>query len=302
MNQPAENPAPKALALVIKSAPFQADLKAQLPPGVPVDRFTATVLAALRHNPDLLEVDRNSFYNAVLKAAAEGLLPDGTEGVINIYNVKVARNPDRWEKRAQWQRMVGGIIKQYAKAGINAYAVSVYERDNVRAWFDGNGQHIEISPMLFGERGPRIGAVAVAKMPDGTIRFEAMNLDDLKKVREASKSKDSGPWVSWPDRMEQKAALHRLRKRVAILDPDAEELLKKLDDEFEDDAPAGQRVPDVSTGNGQRPVALQKALDAPSQAGVELPAATMSRQSEPELVEREPGSDDDMAPRAGDIF
>lgn len=280
MNQPAERVA-TPLAQVIKAPAFQADLKAQLPPDMSADRFTATLLAALRHNPALLDVDRPSFYNAVLKAAAEGLLPDGVEGVINIYNAKVSKNPDRWEKQAQWQRMVGGIIKQYAKAKINAYAVSIYANDNINAWLDGDGQHIEIKPMLFGERGDRIGAVAVAKMPDGTVRFEAMNIEDLAKVRNASKSKDSGPWVAWPDRMEQKAALHRLRKRVAILDPVAEELLQKLDDEFEDEPlTPTERAPDISTAN-QRPAALQKALDSPAKPGTELPPSRVDPQREP---------------------
>lgn len=276
------------LQSVIRSERFQADVAAQLTGSdVEIDKFTATVLAAIRHNPKILEAERNSVYNAILEAAADGLMPDGDDGVINIYNTRVSRNPDRWESRAQWQRMVGGIIKLCAKANVNIYAVSIYsnevEKGNLKVWNDTEGQHVVHEPILFGDRGERVGALAVARLADGQCRFEAMNVDDLKKARAASKSPESGPWKEWPERMEQKSAMHRLVKRIAFIDPNIAARLRKLNEEFaEDPLPPETSTINVAT---KRPTALQKALDAPPVVGTELPGQRApKREQEPEFI------------------
>jgi recombination protein RecT len=251
------------LAQVLRSDNFQSALADQLKgTAVTPQKFTATTIAAVRQNLKLLNVDRNSLYNAINKAASEGLLPDGNDGVINVYSTKVNGN---YVDKAQWQRMVGGLIKMFARAEINAYVVSVYQNDKVEVWNDGDGQHIRHEPVVFGVRGDRIGALAVAKMPNGSVRFEAMNVEDLRKASAASKSKDkegnpTGPWATWPERMEQKSCLHRLSRRVAILDPIAEAALRKINDEFEDDDDAPPAAPSVSVA-ATRPTALVAALE-----------------------------------------
>ncbi len=258
------------LAGVLRSENFQSALADQLKgTAVTPQKFTATTIAAVRQNPKLLNVDRNSLYNAINKAASEGLTPDGNDGVINIYSTKQG---DKYIDKAQWQRMVGGIIKMFARADINAYVVSVYQNEKVEVWNDGDGQHVRHEPIVFGDRGERIGALAVAKMSNGMVRFEAMNVEDLKKARAASKSKDkngdpTGPWLTWPERMEQKSCLHRLSRRVAILDPQAEAALRKINDEFDEE--------EVTTSNvsvaANRPQALQAALEHDAGQSTPLP-------------------------------
>lgn len=258
----------REISTALRSEKMQQQIKASLPSSVSIDRFTATTITAINHNPDLLGADRQSLYNAVVKAAQDGLLPDGQDAVLNIYNTKVSKNPDRYEKRVQYQRMVGGIIKQFAKAGIAVFANSVYANDQFDYYLDDNGQHIKHVPTQFGkDKGDRIGAYAVAKMPDGTVCIQTMDNAELERARAASKSSDSGPWKAWPERMEQKSCLHRLRKRVAVLDEQAAAALNRIDDEFEDETtatPAGapsapqQEVP---TAQSQRPAALQAVID-----------------------------------------
>lgn len=260
----------------LRTPAMQQQIASSLPPSVSVDRFTATTITAINHNPDLLGADRQSLYNAVVKAAQDGLLPDGVDGVLNIYNTKVGEN---WVKKVQWQRMVGGIIKQFGKAGINAYAVSVYANDKFEMWNDGDGQHVKHTPVVFGDRGDRIGALAVAKLANGRTVVESMNMDDLSRAQAASKSKDkqgnaTGPWRDWPERMEQKSVLHRLRKRVAVLDEAAAQELNKIDDEFEDEPAVPQSEPErqaVPTDATARPAALSAVLsqaDAPQQGDI----------------------------------
>lgn len=276
----------------LRSPTMQSAIQASLPPSVSLERFTAVTIAAVNHNPDLLAADRQSFYNAVIKSAQEGLLPDGQDAVLNIYNTNVAPKgqPARWVQKVQFQRMVQGVIKQFKKVGIDAYACCVYANETFRLWNDETGQHIVHEPKPFGDKGEMLGAYAVAPMP-GKCVIATMDLEAIEKARSSSKGGDgaNAPWSKWYDRMAEKSALHRLRKRVAILDEQAAKELGKIDDEFDDDPPPATEPPTqpVPTGNETRPKALQAIVDqAKPPAADEAPPA-------------QPG---DPGPQAGDII
>lgn len=220
---------------LLRSSRLQSQIKAALPKNVSLDRFTTTTQIAINHNLDLLKADQQSLFNAIVKCAADGLLPDGNDAVLNIYKTNTGtKEKPVWTPKVQYQRMVGGIIKQFTKAGINAYAVSVYQADKFKLWNDNDGQHVEHMPVTFGERGPMVGVLAVAKLQNELSVIETMNIDDVERARASSKSGESGPWKTWYDRMAQKSVLHRLRRRVAIVDDEAAAELNRIDDEFED--------------------------------------------------------------------
>jgi len=203
---------------VLESEEMRDKVEALLPPGVTYDRFTQTIIVALQHNPALLDADRQSLYNAISRCAADGLMPDGKDGALVIFNTNVG-NKDRpvWKKVVQWMPIVEGIIKQMGKAGIRCYAATVYEGEEFDIWYDDDGQHVVHRPKPFVTQGAALGVYACAKV-DGRTYIEALNKDDIATIRSSSKSGDSGPWLTWPDRMAQKSALHRLKKRVPILD------------------------------------------------------------------------------------
>lgn len=193
---------------------------------VSLDAFTEVAITAISQNPDLIDCDRNSLYNAVASCAKDGLLPDGKQAAIVAFNTKVRWRDESgswqetWVKKAQHMPMVEGIIHTFGKYGVKAYAVSVYENDEYDTWNDEHGQHVKHKPVKLGKpRGERVGALAVARDSDGQVWVEAMDQNDLEAPRRATKQKDQkgnliGPWRDTPDRMEQKSALHRLAKRV----------------------------------------------------------------------------------------
>lgn len=253
---------------------MQAKFKQVLPADVSLDRFTRVTLTAIQKNPAILDCDRTSFYNSCLDAANRGLMPDGKEGAIVAFRQKEGPS------KAQFMPMPEGIIKELAKAGVAAHAISVYEKDQVEIWNDDDGQHFKHVPKVFGDRGERIGAVAWAKAANGRTYVEAMNMDDLLRVAQVSRSKDRngnivGPWAQWPERMEQKSALHRLRKRIPIVGH--EDVVARLQEDEEAigaDLPvADANVPvepeaaraAAPTAQKPRPKGLQAALDAAKQ-------------------------------------
>jgi recombination protein RecT len=271
----AENPV-AIVCRAITTPDMQAKFKAVLPADVSLDRFTRVTLMAIQKNPAVLECDRSSLYNSCVDAAARGLMPDGKEGAIVSFRQKDG------PPKAQFMPMPEGIIKEMAKAGVKAHAVSVYEKDTVDVWNDDAGQHFSHRPVVFGSRGERIGAVAWATDRDGRTYVEAMNMEDLLRVAQSSRSKNKageivGPWAQWPERMEQKSALHRLRKRIAILG--AEDVVQRLQEDEEQDfepatAPAeAAPAPAAEAPAQKRPRGLQAVVEA---------AKAPIRQPEPE--------------------
>lgn len=230
MNQIATRTNVEQVCTTIAKPEFKARLAAALPPGVDVDRFQRVVLTAIQQNPKLADADRQSLYNSSLRAAADGLVPDGREGAFVEYNVKQGNG---WAKAIQWMPMVGGIIKRLATAGINIDAQLVYENDDFEQTLGDDAAIHHKAPKLGQPRGKEIGVYAIARLPNGMIMREVMDTEQVNQVRNASKSKDSGPWVSWWGEMARKTVIRRLAKRLPILDPKLAETIQR-DDELYD--------------------------------------------------------------------
>jgi recombination protein RecT len=242
----------------------QSTIVSLLPPDVDFDRFTQTTIVAIQHTPDVLNADRQSFYNAIARAASDGLMPDGREGAFVCFNVR--DNNEGVRRVVKWMPMVEGIIKQLGKAGITAYASSVYEKDEIEVWNDDNGQHVKHRPNPFKDRGPMIGAYAVAKVGERTF-VETLNRDQAELIRKSSRSGDSGPWRMWEDRMWQKSALHRIKKRVPILDPKIAEALR----DPEEDTDLGPALTVVETKQVVPAVVEDKPQPPPPPPGTRRP-------------------------------
>src|SRR4051794_157466 len=59
-----------------------ATLEDALPPTITPKRFVSVLMTALQNKPKLLECTFPSLWNACVRAAQDGLLPDGREGAI----------------------------------------------------------------------------------------------------------------------------------------------------------------------------------------------------------------------------
>ena len=116
MRMNAENPV-AIVCRAITTPDMQAKFKAVLPTDVSLDRFTRVTLMAIQKNPSV-ECDRTSLYNSCVDAAAR---PDaGRQGRRHRLVPAEGRPP-----KAQFMPMPEGIIKEMAKAGVKAHAVSV---------------------------------------------------------------------------------------------------------------------------------------------------------------------------------
>ena len=252
------------------------EFESVLPPQIPTDRFVRTAITSVGMNPDLLTTDRRSLLGACMKAAQDGLLPDGREAALVIFKGK-----------AQYMPMVAGLLKKARQSGqissISAHVV--YERDQ----FDyelGDNEHILHKPLITGERGKPVAVYAIARTTDGGAYREVMSVAQVEKVRAVSRtSRGDSPWNQWWDEMARKTVIRRLAKYL----PSSTDLDQVLGRENEPDGGPVQAVVvseepeavDIVT-NLNRQIAAQVVVDTPEPESGEDESPL-----QPEVVENE---------------
>ena len=241
----------------------QADIDAMLPRNIPLAKFQATAIAAVKQNPELLECTTRSLMSAITRSAQDGILPDGREGVINSYNTKVPKKgqPDRWEKQAQWNPMAHGLRKRARETdGILIDAQVIYQNDTF-TWEQGDRPLIGHIPAPLGTpRGDKIGAYAIFKREDGTILArEVMAKDEITKVREQSKAPDSLMWTKFEGEAWRKTVLRRGIKSVPVSE-ELESIVRRDDENFT----FVQNADVVSTGEAIPPRPKKSEFERPA--------------------------------------
>lgn len=238
--------------------------------GVDRARFIRTTLTAIQTNPSLVECDKGSLYNAVLRAAQDGLLPDGREGALVPFKGK-----------CQWMPMAYGIRKRLAKCKILVEAHVVYSNDEFQVSL-GDEPHIHHIPgPLDAVRGEMIGAYAIATTADGQKLREIMTKDQIEAVQKQSRAADSLMWTQFKSEAWRKTVLRRLAKAIPALDDSVDDMLKRDDEQYAfNEATDGAAMPETpkEAAKPKRSRALQTVVDAQPQ-----PTAT-----EPPIEDSEP--------------
>lgn len=208
------------------------DIKAMIQ-GMTVDQFFGLIKRACIANPDLLRADRLSLIQSALECANDGLKPDGREGAFVCFNTKVMEN-GKWIHivKVQWMPMIRGIIKKILNVGTvkSVKAEPIYSKDHFERWADDDGEHINFRPAR-GDRGEIESYFAAIWMKDSVVFVEEMTLEEIAKVKAASKAGDNekGPWMQWEGEMSKKTVIKRLAKRVP-LSSEVERLFERDDE------------------------------------------------------------------------
>lgn len=210
---------------------FQAKLEQALPPGVNIDRFTRVTLTALQQNPSIANGDRQSLYNAVVRCAQDGLLPDGKQAALVMFGGAV-----------QYMPMIGGLRNIAAKHGIAMATGVVHKNDTFEYELGIESRMVHKPAPLDQPRGDAIGAWAQARDADGNLYLEVMGREDIEKVRAVSRSKGNGPWVQQWGEMARKTVGRRLFKSLPItgLDERDARVIEAADADIDFDRDTGE--------------------------------------------------------------
>ena len=203
------SPIQKTQQLIAAKKP---ELAKMLPSHISVETMERAANNALMRNPDIAACDPVSVYDSVMRCAQDGLIPDGKEAAIVVYNSKQG-------KKAQYQPMIDGVLKRLRQSGLVEMisAKAVFEGDEFDYWFDEDGEHVRYRPDFTADGQRQFKLVfAYAKLKGGEMVVEVMNKAEVERVKSASKTGSSsyGPWAQWYDRMAVKSALHRLARRL----------------------------------------------------------------------------------------
>ncbi len=284
---------------------------AALPRHIPHERFARVIMTAVQRNPDLLAADRQSLWNSAMQAAADGLLPDGREGALVIYNTKEKQDGrDVWIKKVQWLPMIAGIRKKVRNSGeITDWTAQVVHAKDEFEYELGDDPFIKHKPKLEGDRGQVVAAYSVATLKGGEKSREVMTRAELDKVRAASKSPDTGPWKGWFEEMCRKTVAKRHAK-VLPMSTDLDDLIRR-DDELYDLKGASDRVaasPRLSLAGkldalAAMPDLEQGRLPAPDESGADRAKPTTGEADEisgrgPESASQEAGGTRGASPTA----
>lgn len=200
-----------------------------LPAHIPVARFERVVMTAIQNNLQLLDADRRELFNACVKAAQDGLLPDGREGAL------VCR-PSRNRMTVTWQPMIAGIRKKVRNSGeIATWDVqAVYENDKFEFEL-GDDPFIKHKPALK-DRGPLVAVYSVATLKSGEKSRDVMGVDDVFRIRDRSDAWRafkagkirSTPWSTDEAEMAKKTVARRHAK-VLPMSTDLDDLMRRDD-------------------------------------------------------------------------
>ncbi len=220
---------------------FEKELKAReesivglLPQHVSRQRFINSSIAAVKQTPDLLTATPRSLFAAIAKSAQDGLLPDGREGTITLYNEK--QKNGSYQKVAQWNPMTHGLRKRARELdGILINAQVVHENDQFSRE-EGDDPKIVHTPAQLGQdRGKMIGAYAIFRQGELILHREVMDASQIEAVRSQSKMPDSLMWKKFTQEAWRKTVIRRGIKSVPVSEK-LEAIARRDDDLFNFDA------------------------------------------------------------------
>jgi recombination protein RecT len=276
---------------------MEEQFKFALPAHIPPARFIRVVMTSVQNNLRLLKCDRGSLFNACMKCAQDGLLPDGREAAI----VPFADDPDGGGSKsdqAQYLPMIAGIRKKVRNSGLlRDWNVQVVQQGDQFDYQLGDDPFIAHKPSPTGGRArPVLFAYSIATYPDGTKSREVMNVDAIRDIQSKSKAK-RGPWsdpIFYPEMCRKTVA--KLHAKQLPMSTDLDTLLRRDDElyDFKGEREKAQRAADVKP-----PPSVAAALDV---FGAEVDEPTQPGNQQ-ELARSQPGEsggkqDSDSPPAA----
>lgn len=196
-----------------------------LPPDISIEFFLRVIITAVAQNPDLMYANRRTLFLACVKAATDGLVPDGREGALVVYATDVTqRDPQTGVKNTfkidavQWMPMVYGIRKRMRNSGevLSATAEAVYRHDKFNYRL-GDEPYIDHEPApLDQDRGELIGAYAIIKLRNGEVLRDVLSKKDVEAAHAVSRAQNSPMWKHFPGEAYRKTALRRCSKQAPL--------------------------------------------------------------------------------------
>jgi recombination protein RecT len=229
--------------------------------GVRPEALVRFALMDIQTSDKLRECSKESIYLALLACAVTGLEPGALKGEAYLVPFK---------QKAQFMPGWKGLVKQARRSShVEAIGANVVREMDTFDLDLGTANTIIHKPLLRGDRGPVIGAYAIARMKGGHNEIEWMDIDDLKAIQKVAESRGASPaWRDWEDQMQRKSPIRRLCKRlpmgsdyfVTMALDDAHDQTPIID--LETDGEASRTMGSSADIRSAKPAQVEEPLDA----------------------------------------
>lgn len=171
-----------------------------------VKRVIRLAKMAIHKNPKIASTDPVSVIESIMTATRVGLLIDDPLGGAHLVP---------FGRKTQFIADYRGLIRLALRSGgIKKLVARVVLEGEAFRLIQGTNDAIHHEPFLDGERGEAKvrGFYAVAKLKTDETVFEYMTLAEVEAIRQQSKAKNNGPWVTHYEQMGKKTVVKRLIK------------------------------------------------------------------------------------------
>lgn len=214
----------------------KSQIAVALPRHLSADRMLRIAMTSIRRTPKLASCSQASLLGAVMTAAQLGLEPDGVLGMAYLVPFK-----------EEVQLIVGfkGLLDLARRSGqiSTIFARVVHVKDAFEFSY-GLNERLEHIPTRENDPGELVAVYAVARLKDGGQQFEVMTKREIDQIREQSRAKDDGPWVTHYEEMAKKTVLRRLCKML----PASVEMARAVSLDERADIGLSQNLEDVLEG------------------------------------------------------
>lgn len=205
-----------------------------VPSHITAERMVKVGLMALNKTPKLADCDRGSFLQAMMDCSALGLEPGRLCHLIP------------YGKTCQVIIDYKGLIELAKRSGeVSTWKAETVKVEDEFSWENGDINHVVDWRQ---DRGELQCVYSIVKMTSGEIDTEVMTLAEVNAIRERSKAKGSGPWVTDFAEMAKKTVMKRHSKRLT-LSPEFNKANEIDGDRPEDIKQAKGREIDPAEGN-----------------------------------------------------
>lgn len=251
-----------ALAVALDRA--EGSFASLLPATIPAQRFVRVIKDALNRNAELQQCTPASLVDACSKAAQDGLVLDGREAALVIFN-KREKQGGRWvtvAREAQYIPMVAGLRRRVFNSGeVSALETGIVYDAEIKEgrfkWQSGTDAVLIHEPLLFGELGAPVAAYSVVTMANGTKSVEVMRWSEIMAIaKRQRKNVDSdgdlqGIWKTDLTEMARKTVFRRHSKQLPF-SADTARVFSRIDDMYQGDEPDADTF-DAETGEITEP-------------------------------------------------
>lgn len=194
-------------------------------------KMMSAAVVAVTRDPELLQADRQSFMGALRMCAQHGVVPDGVEATLQVYNTEVRKG--EWVKKVTYLPMIRGIINRVLRSSKVSlfYAEVVHEGEAFTLDTSRGDRRPSHALDHFSRKGPILGAYSVAKYADGTVDCEVVGMADLEKIRKVAKTQKV--WDGWFAEKAKVAVMKRHAKRLPLSAEDLDFIINPGETDFD---------------------------------------------------------------------